>query len=128
LHAGWWRNRSSCQQWRGRVVTMVERRAYACGCDWTLRCIQVVDAGVDKQYGVEQMLRYADLSDCYPLKIGNGWNDFALFDAAGGRGIKVAMGNAPGELKDLADWVAPSVEDHGFAVAMERYDLLRRQG
>ncbi len=39
----------------------------------TLRCIQVADAGVDKQYGVEQMLRYADLSDCYPLKIGDGW-------------------------------------------------------
>jgi HAD superfamily hydrolase (TIGR01484 family) len=90
----------------------------------TLRCIQVVDAGVDKQYGVEQMLRYADLSDCYPLKIGDGWNDVALFNALGGRGAKVAMGNAPDELKDLADWVAPSVEEHGFAVAMERYGLI----
>jgi hydroxymethylpyrimidine pyrophosphatase-like HAD family hydrolase len=39
-------------------------------------------------------------------------------------GLRFAMGNAPDELKDLADWVAPSVEEHGFAVAMERYGLI----
>lgn len=89
-----------------------------------LRCIQVVDAGVDKQYGVEQMLRHADLSDQRKFAIGDGTNDLSLFAAVGPDGVKVAMGNAPDELKDLADWVAPSVEEHGFAVAMERYGLV----
>ncbi len=89
-----------------------------------LRCIQVVDAGVDKQYGVEQMLRCADLTDERVLAIGDGTNDFSLFAAAGPEGVRVAMGNAPDELKDIADWVAPSVAEHGFAAAMERYGLV----
>jgi hydroxymethylpyrimidine pyrophosphatase-like HAD family hydrolase len=91
----------------------------------TLRCIQVVNPGVDKQYGVEQMLRVAGLEDRRRLAIGDGTNDFALFAAAGDDGIKVAMGNATDALKDAADWVAPSVEEDGFAVTMERYALTR---
>jgi HAD superfamily hydrolase (TIGR01484 family) len=90
----------------------------------TLRCIQVVDAGVDKEYGIEQMLRYGNLADQRRLAIGDGMNDLPLFAAAGEGGVKVAMGNAPDELKDLADWVAPTVEEHGFAVTMERYGLV----
>ncbi|HZM64384.1 MAG TPA: HAD-IIB family hydrolase [Candidatus Saccharimonadales bacterium] len=89
-----------------------------------LRCIQIVSAGIDKQYGVMQMLAYAKLFDRRILAIGDGMNDFALFDAAGLDGVKVAMGNAPDELKDRADWVAPPVEEHGFAVAMEHYNLI----
>ncbi|HEV2403681.1 MAG TPA: HAD family hydrolase [Candidatus Saccharimonadales bacterium] len=90
-----------------------------------LRCIQVVNPGVDKQYGVEQMLMVADLSDARALAIGDGTNDFALFRAVEANGgVKVAMGNAPDELKDEAHWVAPSIDDHGFAVAMERYGLI----
>lgn len=90
------------------------------------RCIQVVAPGVDKQFGVEQMLRLADLSDQRILAIGDGMNDVSLFAAAGPDGIRVAINNesTPDELKDLADWVAPSVEDHGFAITMERYGLL----
>ncbi|HUB93889.1 MAG TPA: HAD family hydrolase [Verrucomicrobiae bacterium] len=89
----------------------------------TLRCIQVVCAGVDKQSGIEEMLRHGNLIDRRKLAIGDGMNDIALFAAAGDNGVRVAMGNAPDELKDLADWVAPPVEEYGFAVAMERYGL-----
>lgn len=89
-----------------------------------LRCIQVVDTYVDKQHGVEQMLRCAGLSDRRKLAIGDGTNDGPLFAAVGPDGIKVAMGNASEELKDLADWVAPSVEDDGFVAAMKQYRLI----
>jgi len=89
-----------------------------------LRCIQVVETDVDKQFGVEKMFGFVDLAGRRKLAIGDGTNDLALFAAVGEDGIKVAMGNAPEELKDLADWVAPSVEDHGFAVAMEHYGLI----
>lgn len=91
------------------------------------RCIQVVAPDVDKQFGVEQMLRCADLSDKRVLTIGDGTNDISLFAAAGSDGVKVAIGNenTPDELKDLADWVAPSVEEHGFAVTLKRYGLIK---
>lgn len=89
----------------------------------TQRCIQVVEASVDKQSGIKRMLDYAHLGNRRTLAIGDGMNDIPLFAAAGPDGIKVAMGNAPHELKDIADWVAPSVDDDGFAIAMERYGL-----
>jgi HAD superfamily hydrolase (TIGR01484 family) len=89
-----------------------------------LRCIQVVDDGVDKQHGIEQMLRLGGLATKRRLVIGDGTNDFSLFAAANEDGVKVAMGNAPDELKDIADWIAPPVEEHGFAVTMERYNLI----
>lgn len=90
----------------------------------SLRCIQVVDTAVDKQYGIVQMLRLAKLTNRRALAIGDGMNDLSLFAAVGAQGVKVAMGNAPKELKELADWVAPSVEDDGFAVAMRHYGLV----
>jgi hypothetical protein len=38
-------------------------------------------------------------------------------------GVGIAMGNAPVEVKALADWVAPDVEAHGVAHAIEKFLL-----
>lgn len=54
------------------------------------------------------------------LAIGDGPNDAPLLRAAG---LAVAMGNANAALRELADVVVPSVDDDGFAVAVERYVL-----
>jgi Cof subfamily protein (haloacid dehalogenase superfamily) len=54
------------------------------------------------------------------LAIGDNFNDLEMLEYAG---IGVAMGNAPDGLKPLADWVAPSVEDDGVAVAIEKFVL-----
>lgn len=88
-----------------------------------LRCIQVVEPEVDKQYGIEQMLAYGGLTNVRRLVIGDGMNDLSLFAAAGNNGVRVAMGDAPDVLKDLADWIAPPASADGFAVAMEHYGL-----
>jgi hydroxymethylpyrimidine pyrophosphatase-like HAD family hydrolase len=39
-------------------------------------------------------------------------------------GFGVAMGNAPQAVKDSADWVAPSVNSNGVAVALEKFVLI----
>lgn len=93
--------------------------------DAAMRCIQVMPPGVDKQSGVGQTLLRADLTQVRALAIGDGTNDIPLFAAVGLNGVKVALNNAdtPEELKDLADWVAPPVQEDGFVVAMERYGL-----
>jgi Cof subfamily protein (haloacid dehalogenase superfamily) len=54
------------------------------------------------------------------LVVGDNFNDREMIAYAG---IGVAMGDAPAALKAEADWVAPSVEDHGAAVALERFVL-----
>jgi hypothetical protein len=40
-------------------------------------------------------------------------------------GFSVAMGNAPPEVKDAAEFVAPSVAEDGLAVAINEYVLPR---
>lgn len=90
----------------------------------SLRCIQIANQGVNKLTGASKMLEHAALESESILAIGDGYNDIPLFHLAR-NGVKVAMGNACDELKDLADWIAPPVEEHGFAVAMERYGLTR---
>lgn len=89
-----------------------------------LRCIQVVAAGVDKQQGVKQLRDYASAHTTPALAIGDGTNDLRLFAATQPGDVKVAMGNAAEELKDMADWVAPPVEADGFVAALVHFGLI----
>jgi Cof subfamily protein (haloacid dehalogenase superfamily) len=54
------------------------------------------------------------------MAIGDNYNDVEMLSYAG---WGVAMGNGPQAVRDLADWVAPTVDDHGVAVAIERFVL-----
>lgn len=50
------------------------------------------------------------------VAIGDGLNDYPLFTACG---YKIAMENAPSELKDIADFIAPTVENNGTIIALQ---------
>lgn len=52
------------------------------------------------------------------LAIGDATNDVPMLEAAG---IAVAMDNACEAAKRVADWVAPSHDDHGVHAALARY-------
>lgn len=54
------------------------------------------------------------------MAVGDQDNDIELLKVAG---IKVAMGNATEGLKAIADYIAPSVDDDGLAVAIEKFIL-----
>lgn len=54
------------------------------------------------------------------LTIGDQNNDIALLQAGG---LKIAMGNATDELKEIADYVTESVYEDGFVSAMEKFCL-----
>jgi Cof subfamily protein (haloacid dehalogenase superfamily) len=54
------------------------------------------------------------------MAIGDNFNDVSMLAYAG---FGVAMGNAPPEVRERADWVAPDVESDGVAVALERFIL-----
>lgn len=51
------------------------------------------------------------------MAAGDSYNDIPLLRLCG---LGVAMGNAPDELKAIADYVAPPVEKDGLAVAIEK--------
>ncbi|AFY75835.1 MAG: Cof-type HAD-IIB family hydrolase [Hydrococcus sp. C42_A2020_068] len=54
------------------------------------------------------------------MAVGDNFNDAQMLQYAG---TSIAMGNAPTALQELADWVAPSVEEDGVAVAIEKFLL-----
>ncbi|OKH29054.1 hydrolase [Chroogloeocystis siderophila 5.2 s.c.1] len=54
------------------------------------------------------------------MTVGDNFNDVEMLEYAG---IGVAMGNAPSAVKDIAQWVAPTVEEDGVAAAIEEFIL-----
>ncbi|MGB5959113.1 MAG: HAD family hydrolase [Coleofasciculaceae cyanobacterium] len=52
------------------------------------------------------------------MAIGDNFNDLEMLEYAG---LGVAMGNAPTDVQAIANWVAPSVEEDGAAVAIEAF-------
>lgn len=63
-------------------------------------------------------LNNIDLKDT--IVVGDGYNDFPLLMAGG---LKIAMGNAVADLKKIADFVAPSVDEDGVAMVIEKFLL-----
>lgn len=76
----------------------------------------LVNKGMAVQYLTEQL----NLQPEQVMTIGDNFNDVEMLAYAG---IGVAMGNAPVEVQAIADWVAPSVEADGVAVAIEKFIL-----
>lgn len=69
------------------------------------------------RYLAEELL---DLKPDQVMTVGDNFNDLEMLRYAG---IGVAMGDAPEPVKQAADWVAPGVEQHGVAVAIEQFLL-----
>lgn len=73
-----------------------------------------------KLEAVNQYLKITKISRSELIAIGDGYNDYPLLMAAG---FKVAMGNAVQEIKAIADYIAPSVDEDGAAHVIEKFVL-----
>lgn len=78
----------------------------------------LVNKGTAVRYLAEGLL---GLQSHNVMTIGDNFNDVEMLEYAG---ISVAMGNAPAEVQAIANWVAPTVEKDGAAVAIEKFLLL----
>jgi len=82
--------------------------------------ISVSHVTATKLHGVEEIIRLLKITQQEIIGVGDGYNDFPLLLACG---LKIAMGNAVPELKAIADFVAPSVEEDGVATVIEKFIL-----
>ncbi|MBI5448892.1 HAD family phosphatase [Candidatus Gottesmanbacteria bacterium] len=82
--------------------------------------IDVTGKEASKLHGIIEVARLLNVKTEEIIGIGDGYNDFPLLMASG---LKIAMGNAVPELKDVADFIAPSVEEDGVAVVIEKFIL-----
>jgi Cof subfamily protein (haloacid dehalogenase superfamily) len=73
--------------------------------------------GVGIRFLAEEFL---NLEASQVMAIGDNFNDLEMLEYAG---LSVAMGNAPDEVKKVADWVALDVEKDGVAIAINKFLL-----
>lgn len=84
------------------------------------RFIEVVPLGVDKGTGLAWLAQHLGISREQVMAVGDQENDVPMIEWAA---VGVAMGNATAHLQSAADWIAPSLEEDGAAVALERFVL-----
>ncbi len=73
-----------------------------------------------KLHGIEIILKNLKLKSEDVIGVGDSYNDFPLLMACG---LKVAMGNAVEDLKAIADYIAPNVDEDGVADVIEKFIL-----
>lgn len=82
--------------------------------------LEIANIRATKQHGIAEVAKRLNISTKEIIGIGDGYNDFPLLMACG---MRVAMGNAVAELKAIADFIAPSVEENGVATVIEKFIL-----
>lgn len=82
--------------------------------------VEVAPPGVGKDSSLGVLMDWLGLGLSNLMVVGDGLNDIPMLECAG---LAVAMGNAYPQVKELADWVAPSNDEDGAAVAIERFIL-----
>lgn len=80
--------------------------------------LQIMDPDASKATALRHVARHYRVPLKNVLAIGDATNDIPMLEIAG---VAVAMDNACEAAKRVADWVAPSHDDHGVHAALARY-------
>lgn len=80
----------------------------------------VTHVNATKQHGIFEIAKILKIDTHEIIGVGDGNNDLPLLMACG---LKVAMGNAGEDLKAIADYIAPDVENDGAVDVIEKFVL-----
>lgn len=83
---------------------------------------EIIDVSASKWNALKSLADGWGIKPEEIMAIGDQGNDLSMIQHAG---IGVAMGNAPDEIKQFANYVAPTIEQDGAAEAIERFVLGR---
>jgi Cof subfamily protein (haloacid dehalogenase superfamily) len=92
--------------------------SYAKGPLNKFHALDITEKSATKLTALEEYVRQVGINLSDTIVVGDGYNDFPLLLAGG---LKIAMGNAVSELKEIADLVVPSVEEDGVATVIEKF-------
>jgi len=82
--------------------------------------LEFVDQKVSKAVALEKMGEFYGIRREEMIAIGDGFNDLPMIEYAG---LGVAMGNAPGEVKNAADYITLSNDEDGVAKVIDLFIL-----
>jgi hypothetical protein len=88
---------------------------------WHPAFTDITANGADKGQGMLTMAARVGFDPECTMAFGDGGNDLSMIVTAG---IGVAMGNALDSLKEAADYVTTSVDDHGIRNALRHFGLI----
>ena len=78
--------------------------------------------GVNKGTSSRRLAEMLGIDASQMIAAGDSYNDLQMLQTCG---LRIVMGDAPDELKAIADYIAPSVDDDGLAVAIEEFVMPR---
>jgi len=87
--------------------------------------VNILPKGISKGQAVEKLAAHLSIPQAQIMGVGDGQNDLALLEASG---VRVAMGDSPDVLKQVATWITGTVEQDGLAQAVERFILSNGKG
>ncbi len=82
--------------------------------------LQIMDKRVSKATSLNLVAQHYGITMNQVMAIGDAPNDVGMLQSAA---VSVAMDNAHPLVKDVADWIAPSNNDHGVHAALQKYGL-----
>lgn len=85
-----------------------------------LFAIDITNSNASKLHALITVFKIIGVSKNETIGVGDSYNDYSLLMACG---LKIAMGNAVDEVKAIADFIAPSVEEDGVATIIEKFIL-----
>jgi hypothetical protein len=109
---------------RGLVTRLAEEMRDEVGISWAIpmppavdmECVNIIHPTASKGEAVKALAAHYGLDRTSVMAAGDAPNDLPVFEVVG---FRIAMGNADGRLKSLAEYIAPDVNDDGLAVAIE---------
>ena len=90
------------------------------GVGVTCAFFDINNKNIDKGIGIKHLIENLGIKKEETIGFGDGVNDLAMFRECG---IGVAMGNAEEKLKDMADYITQTNDEHGVAEFIEKYIL-----
>lgn len=103
-----------------RLEALVEQRSEIGVVRSDPELLQIMDPRASKGAALAKVARHYGVPMQHVMAIGDAANDIPMLEVAG---VAVAMDNAHPAVKSIADWVAPSNNDHGVHAALVRYGL-----
>lgn len=79
--------------------------------------LDITSEKATKHLAVLELSKILNVDPSLMVGVGDGYNDYPLLSACG---YKIALGNAPSELKEIADFTVPDVENNGLVVAINK--------
>lgn len=80
--------------------------------------LDVTSEKATKHLGVLRLAEMLKIKPSEMVGVGDGYNDYPLLTACG---LKIAMANAPAELKAIADDICPTVDEDGIAYVIDKH-------